>query len=61
MIFKVFTPNFSYSKLLQLTFGHDHKGWASRKLSGHYIFSFPKKGKEKDAISIPHAILFSKQ
>jgi hypothetical protein len=27
----------------------------------HYIFSFPEKGKEKDAISIPHAKTFSKQ
>lgn len=25
----------------------------------HSIFSFPKEGKEKDAISIPHAIPFS--
>ncbi|REG96185.1 hypothetical protein C8P67_1103 [Flavobacterium aquicola] len=27
----------------------------------HYIFSFPKEGKEKDAISIPHADTFSQQ
>lgn len=27
----------------------------------HYIFSFPKEGKEKDIISIPHANSFSKQ
>jgi hypothetical protein len=45
-----------------LKFGHDRRksGRASRKLSGHYIFSFPKGGKEKDAIPIPHAITFSK-
>jgi hypothetical protein len=27
----------------------------------HCIFSFPKKGKEKDAIPIPHAKTFSEQ
>ena len=37
-------------------FGHDHRGRAV-----HYIFSFPKEGKEKDAISIPHAIPFSER
>jgi hypothetical protein len=26
-----------------------------------YIFSFPKGGKEKDAVSIPYAISFSEQ
>jgi len=31
-------------------FGHNHKGRAV-----HYIFSFPKEGKEKDAISIAYA------
>jgi hypothetical protein len=46
---------------IHVSFEHDHKGQVSRKLSGHYIFSFPKGGKEKDAIPIPHAIPFSEQ
>lgn len=34
----------------RLLFGHIPTGRAV-----HYIFSFPKEGKEKDAISIPYA------
>ena len=39
----------------RLLFGHIPTGRAV-----HYIFSFPKEGKEKDAISIPHANLVFK-
>ena len=34
----------------RLVFGHIPTGRAV-----HYIFSFPKEGKQKDAISIPYA------
>jgi hypothetical protein len=34
----------------RLLFGHIPTG-----LAVHYIFSFPKEGKEKDVISIPYA------
>jgi hypothetical protein len=35
---------------LELLVGHVPTGRAA-----HYIFCFPKEGKQKDAISIPHA------
>lgn len=39
----------------RLLFGHIRRGGRAV----HYIFSFPKEGKEKDAISIPYVESFS--
>jgi hypothetical protein len=38
-----------------------HDSGMTPRVGIHYIFSFPKGEKEKDSITIPHAIPFSEQ
>jgi hypothetical protein len=60
--FKPYTNDSSYLKnyFINKTFFIDILACPKGR-AVHCIFSFPKEGKEKDAIPIPHAIMFSKQ